>query len=143
MGYAMFTMRKQFLTAQLNDINFKLMNLSQQKQELADVGSMLGDKGISQKELYNSSVGARRWAEGAIMSAGQVGQVQSGSVSGEYGWNFSDNASQALNYSLYQQEKRIDTEMNRLQTQLKAKEQELESVNQGEEKAIKRDTPKY
>ncbi len=52
--YAIFTMRKLMLTNRINQINFKLMQLSQKTQDLAAYGANISDGIITPEEAANS-----------------------------------------------------------------------------------------
>lgn len=154
MGYAIFAARKIMLTSRINNLNFRIMCLSQQQQSLADISSrmqqyysmaslMVGNQSTS---IFNGMLLGNQW-NGAGTSATDVYGIA------QNGMNFMNYMSQEqamLNMfsqleliGVNQQEKQIELARKRLETQLSAAQKELEKVEQAEEKQIEHSAPKY
>ncbi len=54
MGYAIFTARKLMLTQRINQINFRIMQLSQQQQTLADNAARMERSMASMKNMFSN-----------------------------------------------------------------------------------------
>lgn len=169
MGYAMYCARKLMLTSKINRINFRLVQLTQQQQLLADQAGRLQQQIGFIRSVSNSIIGIGQSTSQAIQmqalsekmaAANRSGdtwdqaRIQKelanisafnsiGNLSGQATSLFSSIGEQATLAAINCQETQIDTEIKRLETQLKAAEKELEKVEQVEDKAIERSTPKY
>ncbi len=129
MGYALMGFRKQTLTSQVSDLQYRLMTLTQRQQNLANAGSIMADGMVDQNE-------AKQMGFGTMSTLGKLGIRNVGA-------QFNEQGQEQLRANIHQQEKKIESEMKRLETQLKAKQAELESVKKSEDKCIKNSTPSY
>ncbi|MDD3149803.1 MAG: hypothetical protein PHV68_03125 [Candidatus Gastranaerophilales bacterium] len=119
MGLATFAFRKSSLVWSINNLEYQLMCITNRLQVLAETSSA----------LYNSSMAD-------IMAA----QDPSG-----------NNTTDTTGVSLFEAnlarihalEKPLELQKERIETQLTAKQNELESIEKGEENAAKRQTPKF
>ena len=151
MGYAVFTARKLMLTSRINNLNFRLMCLSQQKQSLAQLSSTM-----------QSSFGQLSMNMNSMCQQNLIGAMLGGSYNGTSG----NNQTQMMNYmgNMYQmqlnnnyiqqmqqsmmapvamQDNAIDMEMKTIETQLQAARAELDSVEKHEGEEIKKSAPKF
>lgn len=149
MGYAIFAARKLMLTSRISNLNFRIMCLSQKQQSLADQSSMM-------QQMIGSSMGGSMFGNmfgmgnmfgiGNMLGMGNMfNQLQNNEDFKNY-WGLAQQMQaygQANLYAVNQQEKQIEMEMKRLETQLSAATKELEKVEQAEEKQIDRSAPKY
>ena len=137
MGYAFMTMRKMMLTDRVSTLNFQLTLLNQAKMSMSDQAGNYQRMMSMMSNIYNQDQ-QRSLAQG-VLSGNCNGSTTYVSPAYQNDFmNIYDKYSQA-----YIVEKDIDMQIAQLQTQLKAAEKELESVEQGIEGSIKRDTPKY
>lgn len=175
MGYALLSARKILLTSRINALNFELMRLSQQRQELLKYGTGICDGYLNFEEMAGMPMCMRPFAtQYAMFGQGQaqMGAMQDANfmmmqvMSTPFGiQNFGNNpqALMAFQSNIFQQalkarlaeakkaeearihviENEIDMKQKRIETQLAAANQELQSVEKGEEQAIGRATPKY
>ncbi len=151
MGYAMFCARKLMLVSQINDLQYRIVELTMQQQSLAGRSSAI--QAQRQANYFNGQGGLT----GSVAPAtnaydiGNQGQNPNTLVNNQSGMTssvpngsvFDDTAAQFDLYKISQAEKQIEMEMKRLETLLSAKQQEYEAVQKGEEQAIKMATPKY
>lgn len=126
MGYAMFCSRKIMLVAQINDLQYRLTELTMRQQDLALKSSAYTAQ-AQQNGFNTTNMSDEQWTE-------YTNKLGSGSA-------FQDPNSTLAAISAA--EKQIEMESKRLQTQLQAKQTELEAVEKGEEQGIKNATPKY
>lgn len=158
MGYAIFAARKLMLTSRISNLNFRIMCLSQKQQSLADQSSMM-------QQMIGSSMGGSMFGNMFGNMFGMGGNMFGmGNMYGNMGYignmfNMLKNnqdfqkylaISQEMQaygranlYAVNQQEKQIEMQMKRLETQLSAATKELEKVEQAEDKQIERSAPKY
>lgn len=159
--YAMFTARKLMLTSRINSLNLKLMLLAQKEMDLSTYGANIADGAISAEEFANSpsSIFNRQmlYSQTTSMNAGAQ-------ASNEMNLYLSTNANtsvdqNALYQSYYQEalkeaaqvenkriaviENQIDQQRLQIETQLKAAQAELDSVEKAEDNGIKASAPKY
>ena len=130
MGYAMFCSRKIMLVSQINDLQYRLTELTMKQQDLAQMSSAYTAQAQS---YYNFTTG--QMDQAALDKAIADSSPNSGVNS------FQDPEANLKKIS--NAEKQIEMESKRLQTQLQAKQTELEAVEKGEEQGIKNATPKY
>ena len=130
MGYAMFCSRKIMLVNQINDLQYRLTELTMKQQDLSQLSSAYTTQAQS---YYNFTTG--QMDQAALDKAIADSSPNSGVNS------FQDPEANLKKIS--NAEKQIEMESKRLQTQLQAKQQELEAVEKGEEQGIKNATPKY
>ena len=164
MGYAVFTARKIMLNTQINNLQFRLMALSQQKQNLSQYSSnmqqqfgnmsmMLGSGmngfggGIFGNMLGGLGMGLMGGMSGmAGMYGGGVGNIfaQSAYNQATYMQQMQLSAmGQAMLKPVAMAETQIDNQMKSIETQLKAKQAELDKVEEAEGKAIEKSAPKF
>lgn len=166
--YAIFTMRKMQLISRINDIQYKLMQLSQKLSDLALFGANIQDGMITPDELANSPASLflphMQFANAAMMNAIPQAQFQMEMYKQYQAHMNNPNAltPQVQNFmfnSLLKQslesvakgtlkriaaeEKKIQMEKARYEQQLKAMQAEVESCDRAEEQGIKNTTPKY
>lgn len=135
MGYALMSARKIMLTNRVSTINFQLMNLNQAKQ------AMSNQTGNLQRQMN------------AKNNLAQINYYKD-MLRGFYGEDFQKYwSSQGYEddyfklYDKYAQvyliESDIDAQIKQLETQLKAANEELKNLEEGEKNAISNGTPKY
>ena len=162
MGYAVFTARKIMLNTQINNLQFRLMALSQQKQNLSQYSSNMQQQFGNMSMMLGS--GMNGFGGGIFGNMlGGLGMGLMGGMSGMYGMGGMGNifAQSAYNQATYMQqmqlsamgqamlkpvamaETQIDNQMKTIETQLKAKQAELDKIEQAEDKAIEKSAPKF
>ena len=156
MGYAVFTARKLMLTSRVNNLNFRLMCLSQQKQSLsqqmASMQSMFGQIsmnlntscGLNTNNLMGSFLGGIGLGN---MDSSLLGQ-QLSFGKGNYEQlalynNYIQQMQRSMMAPIAMQDNAIDMEMKTIETQLQAARQELEAVEKHEGDEIKKSAPKF
>lgn len=166
MGYAIFTARKLMLTNRINQISFRLLQLSQQKQTLAQA---TGDKQRAlayTKSIFNNM--GQQAMMGYQSQQMQLGQQLSqpgltperraelskllsdtyqnmngiGNIFNSYN-SYMDMASSYELQFIKDKETQIDLEMKTLETQQKAMTAELQEVEKKEDSEIKNSAPKF
>ena len=172
MGYAIFTARKLMLRNRINQINFRMLQLTQQQQTLADQASrweramantrtvfsqignifQMGMNAMVQKqmqELYNNNVNGGGGTQdysifNTILSTGGLNFMAT--PVGAYMNMMSqslDMANQNQLQRVKDMENQIELQMKSLETQLKAAQAEMESVEKAEDNEIKSSAPKF
>ena len=136
MGYAMFCSRKIMLVSQINDLQYRLTELTMKQQDLSQLSSAYTTHSAytTQAQTYYNFT-TREFDQAALDQA-----IANASPNADV------NSLQDPNGTLKRisnAEKQIEMESKRLQTQLQAKQTELEAVEKGEEQGIKNATPKY
>lgn len=126
----MFCSRKIMLVNQINDLQYRLTELTMKQQDLSQLSSAYTAQAQS---YYNFTTG--QMDQAALDKAIADSSPNSGVNS------FQDPEANLKKIS--NAEKQIEMESKRLQTQLQAKQTELEAVEKGEEQGIKNATPKY
>ncbi|MDD3237000.1 MAG: hypothetical protein PHV37_02755 [Candidatus Gastranaerophilales bacterium] len=156
MGYALFTARKLMLQTRLNNYNYRLMSVSEQRNQMVEQ-----ETNLQMKSSFNSSTNSIFLADqqekmyNDILTKSQSGELDSGAV---------DQAQQKLeNYinkmqaqsqlqssadasqlkAIQMVENQLDLQQKKLTTQIQATTAEMEKVEQAEEKAIEKSAPKY
>ena len=151
MGYAVFTARKLMLNSRVNKLNFRLMCLSQEKQNLAQ-----------QSSTMQSYFGKLSMDMNTMCQQNMLGSMLGGSYNGTSGnsqtqmMNYMGNMYQMqLNNNYIQQmqqsmmapvamrDNAIDMEMKTIETQLQAAREELNNVEKHEGEEIKKSAPKF
>lgn len=130
MGYAMFSSREIMLVSQINDLQYRLTELTMKQQDLSQMSSAY----TTQAQTYYN------------FTTGQMDQDALDEAINNASPGTNVNSLQDPNGTLQQisnAEKQIEMESKRLQTQLQAKQTELEAISQGKEQGIKNATPKY
>lgn len=152
MGYAIFAARKLMLTNRVNNLNFRIMCLSQQQQSLADIsGRMQQYFGMLSTNASNDMMqqmmamqSGQQFNSGAMGAFGNLLGMGGNMMAGMYNQQQQISAmSQLMLKPVADAENQIECERKRLETQLAAAQKELEKVEQAEEKAIERSAPKY
>lgn len=162
MGYAIFTARKLMLTNRINQINFRIMQLSQQQQTLAkaagdmernlswaknifgSIGSMF-TQGLQQNmniAAYGMTQGGNTQALSDFLSGGYQAMQQSTLMFSLVG-QMVDAQSQNQLRNVKDMENQIELERKNLETQVKALTAERESVEKAEDNEIKNSAPKF
>lgn len=168
--YAIFAMRKMLLTTRINQIQHKLMQLSQKLNDIALFGANIQDGVITPDEFMNSPAsifGAQvQFGQQAIQTAipqanmqmqlylqNQAYQQQMGLntqmrpddnlMYREFLRQAMESAARSMTKRIAAEENKIAMERTRLETQLKAAQSELENCERAEDEGIKRSAPKY
>lgn len=124
MSIAIFAMRKAYLTLKISNINFKLMQLMQQQSTLSNYGNQLG---IHQNQ-----------AEGELSLAQMSKNPQAYNMA-----QYKKQGNMMAQFDLKKRSDGVDILKSRLESQLKMAMNELQSVEKGEDAAIKRGIAKY
>lgn len=160
MSFLIFAYRKLMLKRQINDLNFRQMVLSQKQQTItSQIGTM--------QQLTSAAKSMTNIFSQSAMSAMQMqmyGQYQNGEVPTEDAAKIQkemyakqmfamqatqitnsifDSTGQTMMAPLNAAGTQIDLEMASIESQLKAKSAELESVEKGETEAAKQSAPKF
>ena len=168
MGYALFANRKIYYTNLVFTLQQKLDNISQQKQSLLNFSANISDGVVTIEEMASDATnygnyseflaGAEAYANkaddegGAATTTGAIGELAlNQNDSEEYlqavaeMLNKSVNEAYSKQYSkqLEAQENELDMQQKKIETQLTAAQQQLESIEQAEGNAITSATPKY
>ena len=171
MGYAIFTARKLMLTNRINQINFRIMQLSQQQQTLADNAAKMERAIANTKNLFANIGNAMSMAQQSasqtlqyqLMTNLKNGQnvdpsviSQLGSLLGGGGFMSSpaglalqvmnqtlDMTSQNQLRQIKEMENQIELERKNLETQVKAMTAEKQEVEKAEDNQIKESAPKF
>ena len=172
MGYAIFTARKLMLTNRINQMNFRIMQLSQQQQTLADLAGQMERSIAARRNLFSNITNMFQMGMQQMQNAnmyqmgmqqlGTTGQLDYSSMGGLLGgfnmMNIMNNPlTLTLNYiqqqdqlisennmrQVKEQESQIELQRKSLETQLAAAQKELEKVEDAEQKNIDRSAPKF
>ena len=145
MGYALFTARKLSVNTRLNSCNANLTSLTERENVLTQ--SIFAKQQASALQANRDNTAALKAYNEAMNQAGDDTKAQ------ELAKNALDQRmleiekntmmNDAEIFSLNQQQTLIDMEKKSLETQLKAFQNELDSVQKAEENAIKGSTPKF
>lgn len=167
MGYAIFTARKLMLTNRKNQLEFRIMQLCQQQQTLANNAANLERAMANYKSMFQN-IGNIFQMQNQMKQNAQLAQYQNGNLDSSQlpsllqgiaaGANFMATAEgmainlfsqnlDAINNSKLQQiknmESNIELQRKSLETQLNATTKELEAVEKQEDKEIERSAPKF
>lgn len=171
MGYAIFTARKLMLTNRINQMNFRMMQLTQQQQTLADSAAKMEQAISNTKSLFSNIGNAVAMSQQQMGNALQYQMLQNlqkgqnvdpalvgrlGSMLGGGGF-MNSNAGMALNLmnqsleltsqnqlrQVKDMENSIELERKNLETQAKAMDAELKKVEEAEDKQIQNSAPKF
>ena len=172
MSLLIFAYRKLDITRQKSDLNYRLMQLTQRLSDLQQYASNIADGSVSMSDMLNTpgSMFGRQMMymqyahNGALFGAQQkmammqpmiAMQMQQVGNNPQYqqmyqNWIFNnlyDQERQRMGKQeqklLNEQEKQIQAEKLKIETQLKLLDQELESVKEGENKAVQQWKPEY
>ncbi len=173
MGYAIFTARKLMLTNRINQISFRIMQLTQQQQTLADNAARMERAIANTRNLFSSignafQMGLQMQQQTAMQGLYQNIQANGGKIDQSAlssigsllggGMNFMSTpmgmfmtlmnqsiemTSQNELRNVKEMENQIELQRKSLETQLNAAQKELEKVEQAEDKNIERSAPKF
>ena len=169
MGYAIFTARKLMLTNRINQMNFRLMQLTQQQQTLSDRAAQMERAIAANRSLFTNmanmfQMGMQQMQNTTMYQLGLQNMAQGGmgdmsSIGGLLGgFNIMNNPmTLTLNYiqqqqelvsennmrQVKEQETQIELQRKSIETQLAAAQKELEKIEDAEQKNIDRSAPKY
>ena len=171
MSLLIFAYRKLDIMHRKNDLNYRLMNLTRKLSDLQQYAANIADGSVSMSDMMNtpSSMFGRQMMymqyahNGALFGAQQkmammqpqiamqMQQMQDSNYQAMYQqWIFKslyDQERERMGKQetklLNEQEKQIQAEKAKLETQLKLLDQELEACKQGEDAAIKQWKPEY
>ena len=171
MSLLIFAYRKLDILRQKSDMNYRLMELTRKLSDLQQYASNIGDGNVSMNDMMNtpSSMFGRQMMymqyahNGALfgaqqkmammqpMIAMQMQQMQNPNMQAMYqNWIFKslyDQERERMGKQeqklLNEQEKQIQAEKTKLETQLKLLEQEYEACKEGENKEIQHWKPEY
>ena len=141
MGYALFTARKLSLNTRLNSCNANLTALTERENVLTQsifakqqASAMLANqKNLEALQEYNSALQNGEDSTKAKAALDEkMAEIKKQSTMDE-----------TEIFGLNQQQTLLDMEKKNLETQLKAFQNELDSVQKAEENAIKGSTPKF
>ena len=171
MSLLIFAYRKLDIMHRKNDLNYRLMNLTRKLSDMQQYAANIADCSVSMSDLMNtpSEVFGRHMMymqyahNGALFGAQQkmammqpqiamqMQQMQDPNYQAMYQqWIFKslyDQERERMGKQetklLNEQEKQIQAEKAKLETQLKLLDQELEACKQGEDAAVKQWKPEY
>lgn len=171
MSLLIFAYRKLDIMHRKNDLNYRLMNLTRKLSDLQQYAANIADGSVSMSDMMNtpSSMFGRQMMymqyahNGALfgaqqkmammqpMIAMQMQQMQDPNYQAMYQqWIFKslyDQERERMGKQetklLNEQEKQIQAEKAKLETQLKLLDQELDACKQGEDAAVKQWKPEY
>ena len=155
MSLLIFAYRKLDINRQRSDLNYRLMEITRKLSDLQQYASNIGDGSVSMSDMMNtpSSMFGRQLMymqyahNGALFGAQQkmamlqpqlamqMQQMQNPQYQQMYQqWVFKN---------LYDQEKQIQAEKQKIETQLKLLDQEYDACKQAESKEAERWKPEY
>jgi len=171
MSLLIFAYRKMDITRRKNDLNYRLMDLTRKLEDLQQYAANIADGSISMNDMMNTPASMfnrqlmfMQYAHnGALFGAQQnmammqpqiamqMQQMQDPNMQMMYqNWIFKSLYNQQREQIgkqeaklLNEQEKEIQAEKAKLETQLKMLDQELEATKQGEDKAVEQWKPNY
>lgn len=171
MSLLIFAYRKLDIMHRKNDLNYRLMNLTRKLSDIQQYAANIADGSVSMSDMMNtpSSMFGRQMMymqyahNGALFGAQQkmammqpqiamqMQQMQDPNYQAMYQqWIFKslyDQERERMGKQetklLNEQEKQIQAEKAKLETQLKLLDQELEACKQGEDAAVKQRKPEY
>lgn len=173
MGYAIFTARKLMLRNRINQINFRLMQLSQQQQTLADSAAKMEQAISNTKNIFNTlgntmQMGMQMQTNAIMQQLANNTANNQGNVDySQYtpllqqalsGANFMaspmgqalsimnqtlDITSQNQLRHIKDMENQIELERKNLETQVKAMSAEMDAVEKAEDNEIKKSAPQF
>ena len=162
MSLLVFAYRKIQILRQKNDLNYRLMQLNQKLEDLQQYASNIADGSVSMSDMMNTPAsmfgrtmmymtyshnGALQNAQQQMQQMMMMPQVQAQMYQN---WIFDNLYKQQREQFgkveqklLNEQEKEIQQEKAKLETQLKMLEAEFDSTKQGEDKAASSWKPEY
>lgn len=151
MGYALFTARKLMLQNRLNQFNYRMMMLQQQRNQVVDQASNMEIMNSMRStvnnifaydqtsKLYDNMLGSGNQTD----IQGQMAKLQNDLQTNLLKNQLTAQSDAMKLKSVQAVENQIDMEMKKLETQVKETTAEMESVEKAEENAIKQSSPKY
>jgi len=171
MSLLIFAYRKLDIMRQKSDLNYRLMTITQKLTDLQQYAANIADGSVSMSDMMNTpgSMFGRQLMymnyahNAAIFGAQQQMQMMGPQIQMQMGqmgnpqyqqmyqnWIFNslyEQQKQLIGKQeqklLNEQEKQIQAEKAKIETQVKMLDQELESIKQGEDKAIQNWKPQY
>lgn len=170
MSLLIFAYRKQDIIRRKNDLNFKLLNLKQKLMDLQSYASSIADGTVSLNDLmkappsmFNRMSIFMMYSHEAAMSGAQqkyallsqtpgaIPPMQDPNMQQQYAQMMFKNlydqerekTSKVEQKILNEQDKKIQQEVARIETQLKMLDAEEQTVTQAEDKAAEKGAPKY
>lgn len=171
MSLLIFAYRKLDIMQRKSDLNYRLMNLTRKLSDLQQYAANIGDGSVSMSDMMNTpgSMFGRQlmymqYAHNTALFgaqqqmqmmqpqiAMQMSQMQDPNMQAMYQqWifkNLYDQQREQIGKQesklLNEQEKQIQAEKAKIETQLKLLDQELEACKQGEDKAVEQWKPNY
>ena len=171
MSLLIFAYRKLDIMHRKNDLNYRLMNLTRKLSDMQQYAANIADGSVSMSDMMNtpSSMFGRQMMymqyahNGALFGAQQKMAMMQPQIAMQMQQmqdpNYQAMYQQWIYKSLYdqereimgkqetkllnEQEKQIQAEKAKLETQLKLLDQELEACKQGEDAAVKQWKPEY
>ena len=140
MGYALFTARKLSLNSRVNNLNAKLMSISNQRFALTQQIEAQ-QRAQNMREAATQLQACQAYAQ-AVKDGMSTEEASNQKEIAKYQSVF-DTASDTQLWELQQKDSLLDVQQKSIETQLKAAQQELEAVEKTEESAIKNATAKY
>lgn len=145
MGFATLTAKKFSLTARLNNCNALLASNTERTNKLTT--NIFAKQSAADMAKVNANTNAYKKYEKAMNEAGDDEEKQNkAQMDLTNALNKAEKESTMSNIHiqmLQQQQTTLDQEKNRLETQAKAYQQELDAAEKGEESGIKSATPKF
>lgn len=171
MSFLIFSFRRQQIIDQKSRINMRLMQLQQKQFELQTYAANIADGSVSINDLLTtpsslfgrmmqfmqySNAYAAQGAQQKMMMMGAMGafsqlgamppqqqQMYQGMMMQQLMQQERDQVCKVEQKRLNAEDKKVEQEIARLNTQLKMLEEEEKNVDQGEERGIKSSTPRY
>lgn len=170
MSLLIFAYRKQDIIRRKNDLNFKLLNLKQKLMDLQSYASSIADGTVSLNDLMkappsmfnrmsifmmyshqSAMSGAQQKYALLSQTPGAIPPMQDPNMQQQYAQMMFKNlydqerekTSKIETKMLNEQDKRIQQETARIETQLKMLDAEEQTVTQAEDKAAEKGAPKY
>lgn len=170
MSLLIFAYRKLDINRRKSDLNYRLMELTRKLSDLQQYAANIGDGSVSMSDMMNtpSSMFGRRLMfmqyahNGSLFGAqqkfamiqpiiaAQMQQIQPGMQQMYQNWifkNLYDQERERMGKQeaklLNEQEKEIQAEKMKVETQLKLLDQELQACKEGEDKSIEAWKPNY
>lgn len=170
MSLLIFAYRKLDINRRKSDLNYRLMELTRKLSDLQQYAANIGDGSVSMSDMMNtpssmfgrqlmfmqyahngSLFGAQqKFAMMQPVIAAQMQQIQPGMQQMYQNWifkNLYDQERERMGKQeaklLNEQEKQIQAEKMKIETQLKLLDQELQACKEGEDKSIEAWKPNY
>jgi hypothetical protein len=139
MGYALFTARKLALNTRVNNLNAQLMMVENQQEAITNKTTM--KKYQSQLETNKTMSSLYSDLATATANGTDTSDIYQSIYDAQMKTSFTKEDAEIQ--TLTDESNALDTLRESLETQLKAAQNELESVEKAEESAIKSSTPSY